>query len=182
MKPIQRNLSVALVLSAALAACVPAPQPMPQPKRTPAPTPAPPPPAPVAQPSYSNWMDAPRTPGDWHYRSLPTGGIAVYGDNNSASLFTMRCDRPANAVVLLRAGALSGPASMTIRTETQTRTIAAQPSPGIAPVVESRLSANDRLLDAMALSKGRFAVEVPGLKPLYLPSWAEVTRVIEDCR
>ncbi|MGE5953581.1 MAG: hypothetical protein ACM308_08200 [Qipengyuania vulgaris] len=38
------------------------------------------------------------------------------------------------------------------------------------------------LLDAMALTKGRFAVETPGLPTLYLPAWAEVTRVIEDCR
>ncbi|MEO1968280.1 MAG: hypothetical protein ABGW87_06160 [Sphingomonadaceae bacterium] len=182
MKPIQRNLSVALALSAALAACVPAPQPLPQPKPTPTPAPAPPPPAPVAQPSFSNWMDAPRTAGDWHYRSLPGGGIAVYGDSDSAGVFTLRCDRAANAVVLLRAGLLSGPASMTIRTETQTRTLAAQPSPGTVPMVDARLSSNDRLLDAMALSKGRFAVDVPGLNPLYLPSWAEVTRVIEDCR
>jgi hypothetical protein len=34
----------------------------------------------------------------------------------------------------------------------------------------------------MALSKGRFAVEVDGEAPLYLPSYAEVSRVIEDCR
>jgi len=38
------------------------------------------------------------------------------------------------------------------------------------------------LLDAMALSKGRFAVELEGEAALYLPAWAEVSRVIEDCR
>ena len=44
------------------------------------------------------------------------------------------------------------------------------------------LPARDPLLDAMAFSKGRFAVEVAGLPTLYLPSWIEVSRVIEDCR
>ena len=38
------------------------------------------------------------------------------------------------------------------------------------------------LLDAMAFSSGRFAVDLPGRSVLYLPSWPEVSRVIEDCR
>ena len=44
------------------------------------------------------------------------------------------------------------------------------------------LPANDPLLDAMAFSRGRFMVETGGMAPFYLPSWAEVSRVIEDCR
>lgn len=44
------------------------------------------------------------------------------------------------------------------------------------------LPANDPILDAMAFSKGRFAIETAGQQTLYLPSWPEVTRVIEDCR
>jgi hypothetical protein len=34
----------------------------------------------------------------------------------------------------------------------------------------------------MAFSKGRFAIEAGSAPPLYLPSWPEVTRVVEDCR
>ena len=71
---------------------------------------------------------------------------------------------------------------MIVRTESQTRSLPAVTAKGAPPATETRLSANDRLLDAMALSKGRFAIEVPGTPTLYLPSWAEVTRVIEDCR
>jgi hypothetical protein len=44
------------------------------------------------------------------------------------------------------------------------------------------VSAYDPLLDAIALSKGRFAVEVEGETTLYLPTWAEVSRLVEDCR
>ena len=33
-----------------------------------------------------------------------------------------------------------------------------------------------------AFSKGRFAIETPGLATLYVPSYPEITRVIEDCR
>ena len=42
--------------------------------------------------------------------------------------------------------------------------------------------ANMALLDAMAFSRGRFAIDVNGLPSLYLPAWPEVGRVIEDCR
>jgi hypothetical protein len=70
--------------------------------------------------------------------------------------------------------------AMTVRTETAQRVLAAQQStPALVAVA---VAANDPLLDAMALSKGRFAVEVEGEPTLYLPSHAEVSRVIEDCR
>ena len=44
------------------------------------------------------------------------------------------------------------------------------------------LSARDPLLDAIAFSRGRFALEAAGLETLYLPAWPELSRVIEDCR
>jgi hypothetical protein len=51
-----------------------------------------------------------------------------------------------------------------------------------APRLVGTIPARDPLLDAMAFSKGRFAVEVTGGAPLYVPAYPEVTRVIEDCR
>lgn len=127
-------------------------------------------------------MDAPQTPGDWSYRAAPGGGTALFGQGNGGAPFSMRCDRAGRTVILNRAGAGSGSAPMTIRSESQTRALAAAASRDGDSGLEARLAANDRLLDAMALSKGRFAVEAPGTTTLYLPSWAEVTRVIEDCR
>lgn len=177
MKPIASLAAVPLL---AITACVPRPAPAPpiQNRPAPVPTPAPPPQAPVV----ANWMDAPATSGDWRYTGAYAGGVAQFGDAGTEPRFTMRCDPNGRSVVLSRAGRASGTARMTIRTETQTRTLAANATTDGLPAVESRLAANDRLLDAMALSKGRFAVEVPGTPTLYLPSWAEVTRVIEDCR
>lgn len=43
-------------------------------------------------------------------------------------------------------------------------------------------AANDATLDHIAFSRGRFVIEAPGALPLAVPSWAEVSRVIEDCR
>jgi hypothetical protein len=68
---------------------------------------------------------------------------------------------------------------MRILTETTERTLSVAPREGASA---AQLGARDPLLDAMAFSKGRFAVEVTGLPMLYLPAWPEVTRVIEDCR
>lgn len=50
------------------------------------------------------------------------------------------------------------------------------------PHVVAVRSAGDAALDQIAFSRGRFAIETPGLPTLVLPSWPEVTRVIEDCR
>jgi hypothetical protein len=71
---------------------------------------------------------------------------------------------------------------MRIRTETAQRLITAQASADGRPMLIANLPSNDRLLDAMALSRGRFAVETGGMETLYLPAWPEITRVIEDCR
>ena len=71
---------------------------------------------------------------------------------------------------------------MRIRTETADRTLAAQTDSSTVSMITTRLGAADPLLDAIALSRGRFAVDSPGLTQLIIPPWAEVTRVIEDCR
>ncbi len=82
----------------------------------------------------------------------------------------------------MRAAQASSPVQMRIRTETADRTVTAQPTGGQLPYVAASFGARDPIFDAMALSKGRFAIETPGAPTLYLPAWAEVTRVIEDCR
>lgn len=180
MKPIYAHLSGALALTFAIAACVPAPEPTPPPDTavTP-PPPPPPPPAPV--PAYSNWMDAPRTDGDWSYGAVAGGSVARFGGAASEWRFALMCDPSARRVTLTRYGPAAAANALTIRTETASRTLAAQPSSDRASVSTS-LAASDPLLDAMALTQGRFAVEATDLPPLYLPAWGEVSRVIEDCR
>ena len=173
-----------LTTVAVLAACVPATPPEPEP----APQPQIPQPQPsqapeeVVTPVYDNWMDAPQTQGDWTYRSVPEGSAAFFGAPATEALFAFRCDRNARAVSLVRGGAAAGPVQMTIRTETRDRTLAAQPTGEQIPTIRTVLSAQDPLLDAIAFSKGRFAVEMDGMRTLYLPAWPEITRVIEDCR
>ncbi len=171
-----------LAVLAALSACVPAPKPLPAPTPVPTPTPTPAP-APTPTPTYSNWMDAPQTPGDWFYIPAPPNSIAAFGPAQRQPLFAMRCDVASHTVSLGRTDPSTTPQPMTIRTETATRTFSAVPAQGsVEHLVATRLPATNSFLDAIAFSKGRFAVEVEGEPTLYLPSWPEITRVIEDCR
>lgn len=175
-----RNSSCAAIACLALAACVSS-TPAPTPAPAPAPRPAPAPPAPRPVPTSSHWMDAPLTPGDWSYRE----GLASFGEWGAVPRLTLRCDgRGSVAVSYL--GSASQPAAMTIHAETMARAISqvvltATDTPGTVLVTGS-VPARDPLLDAMAFSKGRFAVEVSGAPTLYVPAYPEVTRVIEDCR
>jgi hypothetical protein len=127
-------------------------------------------------------MDAPQSPGDWYYRTSTGSTAALFGSAGSEARFAITCLKGQRGVTLARAGTSPQTAPMTIRTETADRTVSATPSGGEMPSMVATLNANDPLLDAIAFSKGRFAVEVPGQSALYIPSWPEITRVIEDCR
>jgi hypothetical protein len=167
----------------ALAGCVAPPAPPPTPPAS-TPTPAPPPaPTPAPAPAPANWMDAPQTPGGWFYIPQAGASIAAFGPAERQPLFALRCDRATHAISVGRTSASQASQPMTIRTEFATRTFSANPAQGsVEHLVATSLPATDAFLDAMAFSKGRFAVEVGGEPALYLPAWPEVSRVIEDCR
>jgi hypothetical protein len=179
MKATYLQLASALVLTFGIAACVPstpAPAPAaPAPVSRPAPVSAAPPQ--VAQvPDLDTWMEAAVTPGTWRYSAVNGGSTAEFLSPANDRIAAIYCSY-GREVFLAVYRADEGP--ITIRSETAARTQIANLSGAFARTI---LSPNDPLLDAMALSKGRFAVEAQGLPPLILPSWAEVSRVIEDCR
>ena len=94
----------------------------------------------------------------------------------------LSCNRDAAAVTLMRPGVAEAQVPVTILTSAMNRTLSAIAQPGPPPMIALTLPARDSLLDALAFSRGRFAVETAGLPTLYVPSWPEVSRVIEDCR
>ena len=135
-------------------------------------------------------MDAPQTPGDWRYGKTSYGSQAAYVDGPRqgpvappAPVAALECRN--GAVRLLVKGTSTQPVAMRILTESMERSLTAAPyvpASGIPQFFYVDFQPRDPLLDAMAISKGRFAVETAGFATLYLPSWPEVTRVIEDCR
>lgn len=183
MKQIYAHFAGALALTCTIAACAPAPVPTPAPAPAPAPTPTPVmTSAPVVQRTYENFLDAPQTAGDWSYRSDSTGSMASFGQGSSGARFALRCIPASRQISLMRAGQASGPVVMRILTETGPRSLTGMQDKDALPIIAVTLPASDPLLDAMAITKGRFAVETEGMETLYIPSWAEITRVIEDCR
>lgn len=178
-----KNRFLAAAMSfAALSACSSERPAAPAPMAAPAPTPTITP-APTPTPTYANWLDAPPTPGNWFYINKPPFSYAAFGDTATTPKFVMRCDRAGGIVSIGRESASTTPQPLRIITETSTRLLTGQPRQGsVEHLLAVDLPTADPLLDAMAISKGRFAVEAAGEPTLYIPSWPEVTHVIEDCR
>lgn len=169
-------LLVAILLSACTKPLAPLP-PAPPPKPiivAPAPLP---PPAPVA-----DWRDVPITPGEWSWRMEGTQSVARFGPAGSAPLLTLTCDRAGARVLISRAGTGEGHVPMAVTTTTGTRPLVSEPALASPGLIVAWVRSTDLILDAMAFSRGRFALDVAGLPPLYVPSWPEVSRVVEDCR
>lgn len=168
MRAVRRCAPALLALAAG---CVAPGKPPPRVAAAPA---APPPPVAIPPaPARQDWRDVPLTPGTWRYAAIEGATVASYGSAD-APVFMMRCVAATREVVLSRAGA-AGP--LTVRTSYGTRVFA--PRPGEAGVT---LPARDPALDQIAFSRGRFSVASAGSPTLYLPAWAEPSRVIEDCR
>ena len=144
-----------------------------------APATTPPPRAePRPVPTATAWADLPATPGDWRWSMQGGESVARFAGNR----LVMRCEPGIHAIHIERSEPGGSPVAATpliIRTQTMTRSLSAVPQAG---VLVATLGARDPLLDAMAFSRGRFAVEASGLPQLRVPSWTEVSRVIEDCR
>lgn len=161
-------LTILLTGSCAERRIVPAPAPAPAPQ---------PPPLPPLSPQL-DWREAPITRGDWRWSMEGGQSVARFAGDT----LVLRCDATKRTVTLSRAGAASGEVPLTIVTQSVTRPLMGAARQGSPPSVAVSFNANDSLLDAMAFSRGRFAIETAGLPTLYVPSWPEVSRVIEDCR
>jgi hypothetical protein len=142
------------------------PQPAPAPVRSTAPAPA----------ASAAWADAALTPGRWTYQRAQGQGTRALFGLPSGPLLVVACE-PGRQISITRSG--GGAAAMTIRTSSTARTLAAAPTPA---GLRAQVPAIDPLLDAIAFSRGRFAVETQGAFALVIPNWPELARVVEDCR
>ena len=173
------TLALGAGLAALTAACFPPPRPVPV--AVPVPVPMPPP-RPAPPPPPADWRDAPATPGDWRWSTASGTSQASYGAADAAPLVTLTCDRARGIVLLERAGEATGSVPITVRTTFSLRLLSSDAAVSHSGWITMRLTPRDPLLDAIAFSRGRFTIEVAGMPALYLPSWPEISRVIEDCR
>ena len=122
---------------------------------------------------YDAMRAAPVVPGRWTYSTTARGSQAVLPGR-----FVIMCDRYARRVTLRRIEAVAVAVSvqsgaMTITTDLGSATV---PAGGV-------MLNTDRLLDAIAFSRGRFIVTGGGsASRLIIPTSPEAARSIEDCR
>jgi hypothetical protein len=119
-------------------------------------------------------------PGGWTYAATAGGSEASFLDANGRPQLFMRCVR-ANRIVTIARPATAAAPFLNVWTSNQTRNLPASYNPAIYRLSAS-LTAADPLLDAIAFSRGRFAVSVSGATALIVPAWEEPARVVEDCR
>ena len=135
-------------------------------------------PAPALTGDVNDW---PLTPGDWTYSRDSRGSVGQFGASGRRAMLSLRCDMQTRRVTLLREA--SAPAQhVDIRTSSMTKQLPAQLTGGTPAYVVAEIMSNDPILDAMAFSRGRILVEAEGQQPVILPSWAEIARIVEDCR
>jgi hypothetical protein len=173
-----RFLLLTSSMAFALGSCV-APKPAPPAPRPPVVI-APPPSTPGIVQPQGPWLDWPLSQGSWVYRRDDRGSIALYGTPGADALVMLRCDKGRRMLFLSRAGvAASG---MTVRTSSSSKSLNVQPSGGQPAYVASEIAPTDPIVDAMAYSRGRIAIEAGGLQSIAIPVWSEIGRVVEDCR
>lgn len=167
------------LLLVASCAAPPKPAPVPAPVAAPAPAPAPPPPLPKPP---ADWRDAAQTAGTWHWSLVGGRSTASFVSPSEAALASITCDRANARILLARRGDAAASVAMALTSTFGTRPLSSDPLRGSPGWVVAELHTNDPMLDSVAFSRGRFVLDVAGLETLYLPSWPEISRVVEDCR
>jgi hypothetical protein len=176
-------LPIAAVLL--LASCVAPPRPAPAPPPVviaPIPRPVAVVPPPLPKPP-ADWRDAAQSPGTWRWSNASGRSTASFVSPGGAVVASLTCNRTAAQVLLSRAGP-GGEAHQPVAVTTThgTRPLLSEPLLSAPGWLTVELRTSDPILDGIAFSRGRFALEAAGQPPLYLPAWAELSRVVEDCR
>jgi hypothetical protein len=130
--------------------------------------------------TVADWRTAALTAGSWTYRETTTGSEAVFTDARVIRRLVVKCSRVSRRVSLSVASPTPAAGLAIATTETERSLPAVFDAQGFQIVAE--LSAQDPLLDAIAFSRGRFAITAAGGAPLVVPAWPEIARSIEDCR
>ncbi len=118
-------------------------------------------------------------PGRWSYRAFAGGSEAPFADAGGTRL-TMRCNRVSRTVSIMRSGVPAATAALSVWTTSLSRSVPARFD--ATGVLTADIASTDPLLDAIALSRGKFATSALGAPMTAYPAWGEPSRVIEDCR
>jgi hypothetical protein len=119
-------------------------------------------------------------PGNWIYTLASDGSEAVYVNATAQPQLVIHCTRATRRISIAKPTRGAAP-FLSIWTSSQTRNAPASFNPATMRLTAD-FAAFDPLLDALAFSRGRFAVSVSGTPALVVPPWPEIARLVEDCR
>ena len=118
--------------------------------------------------------------GQWSYRTYAGGSEAAFADNGGVRRLVISCNRVSRTVSIVRSGVPAATATLSIWTSSESRAVPARFE--ASQTLTADLASSDRLLDAIAFTRGRFATSAVGSPLTAFPGWPESERVIEDCR
>ena len=134
----------------------------------------------VPTPTATDFSYAPVTPGAWIYRAVNGGAEAVFVDTSGTTRMVIGCGTTTRLITLSRVSPVPA-ANLAIWTSSGSRSLTARFDQPAQRVI-TQLGSMDTLLDAIAFSRGRFAVMMPGSPALVLPAGTEIAHIVEDCR
>lgn len=118
--------------------------------------------------------------GAWGFRTVDGGSEANFVDAAASVRLTIRCNRAARTVSVIRTGVPAATPTLAIWTTSLSRSVPARFLATNELVAD--VAATDPLLDAIAFSRGRIATAATGAPMVAVSSGPETIRVIEDCR
>ena len=130
--------------------------------------------------AQTDFSYSPVSPGSWAYRAVAGGSEAAFVDGTGTTRMIIACGKVTRLVTLSRVSAAPA-ASMSFWTSSESRNLLSRFDQASGRVI-AQLGARDPLLDAIAFSRGRFAISMPGSPAFVLPAGTEVAHVVEDCR
>ena len=133
-----------------------------------------------AQVTATDFSYSPVSPGSWVYRSVAGGSEASFVDGTGTTRMVLACGKITRLMTISRISAAPA-ANLSFWTSSLSRGLAARFDQRSGRVI-AQVGAMDGLLDALAFSRGRFALLMPGSPALVIPAGAEIAHVIEDCR
>lgn len=118
--------------------------------------------------------------GSWSYAAAPDGSEAVFANSTGSPQLFIHCARATRRISISRPATAAAP-SLSVWTSSLARSVPSSFNPATGRLTID-LTNYDPLLDAIVSSRGRVAYTVGTQPALVVPPWAEVARVIEDCR
>ena len=118
--------------------------------------------------------------GVWTYAETADGSEAQFATSTGYVQLWVHCTRATRRVSIARLGTSATP-FIDVWTSSATRNVASAFNPATGRLTID-FASYDSLLDAIATSRGRIGFSIGNDPALVVPAWADVARVIEDCR